>query len=69
MVQRKPQLKAYNLFARNKAVTIGFCTSMIPVVPSPRTNLDSIDKIIIDIFENETKGKQFVILFIYCLLY
>jgi hypothetical protein len=48
------QLKAYNLSAQNKAATIGLFTSVIPVVPSPSTNLDSINKIIIDIFENET---------------
>jgi len=54
MVQRKPQQKAYNLYTQNKAVTIGLCASMIAVVPSPSTNLDSIEKIIIDIFENET---------------
>jgi hypothetical protein len=55
MVQRKPpQLKAYNFSARNKAGTIGLCASVIPLVPSPSTNHDSIKKIIIDIFENET---------------
>jgi hypothetical protein len=54
MVQRKPQLKAYNFSAWNKAVTIGLRASMIPLVPSSSTNHDSIDKIIIDIFENET---------------
>jgi hypothetical protein len=54
MVQRKPQLNVCNFSAWNKAVTIGLSAPMIPLVPSPSTNHDSIKKIIFDIFENET---------------